>query len=111
MAEKVGHIHVHSLPQELSLDVGDVYRCHCNVEFYVGKDKTDGTKGWFEVQDLVHYDKTVDGGKTFIGRAAPDTNWDELDGSSGEVSDDGTTAGVDSGGTSGSPESGGPVSE
>jgi hypothetical protein len=92
MAEKVGKIHVHDLPSELSLDVGDVYRCHCNVEFYVGKDKTDGTKGWWKVEDLVEYDRTVSGGQTFIGNATEETPWDEVN------DDAGTIAGSESGG-------------
>jgi hypothetical protein len=99
LAEKVGRIHVHDLPSELHLEVGEVYRCYCNVEFYVGKDKTDGTKGWWKVEDLVEYDRTVNGGQQFIGNATPDTEWDEVN------DDSATTAGDASGDSS---EQGGP---
>lgn len=94
MAERVGSIHIHDLPAEMHVNVGEVYRCHCNKEFYVGKDKTDGTKGWYDVTDLVVYDKTVKG-ETFIGNWTPDIEFDEepVDQLAGEDTDEPATTG------------------
>jgi len=95
---KVGKLHVHELPYNRDLPVReDVYQCLCGKEFFVdeiqGKTHFSGDKKqWVEVDSssFIEYDRTVNG-EQFIGRAGPDTVFDEevFDGgvSEGEVAE------------------------
>lgn len=93
---RVGKLHVHELPYNRELPVReDVYKCFCGKEFFVEENKESGfsknPKKWVELDSSpysVEYDRTV-GGEKFIGRAGPDTVFDEepVDQLAGEVSD------------------------
>jgi hypothetical protein len=103
MAQRVGSLHVHELPDNKDIEIrSEVYQCNCGREFFVEENKDSGwgksPKKWVELDSssfLVEYDRTV-AGQTFIGRATSETVFDE------EVVDG--TGDVQSGGDSGSPE-------
>lgn len=105
MGNRVGKIHKHDLPYNGELPVlEDVYACHCGEEFMVqaktetrfGKDNKEWVKvpGDFSIQ----YEKTVNG-ETFIGRAGPDTVFDEPKGDADGEVQEGTTGETSGGGT------------
>lgn len=102
MAERVGRLHRHSLPENRNLEVRDeVFACEdCGTQFFVEENTESGysksPKKWVELNSSpysVEYDKTV-GGKPFIGRADADTVFDEepVDQLAGEESNDGAVA-------------------
>jgi hypothetical protein len=107
MGNRVGKIHKHDLPYNGDLPVlEDVYACYCGEEFMVqaktetrfGKDN----KEWVKVPgDIsIQYEKTVNG-ETFIGRAGPDTVFDEVNNEGGETGASGEEVAPSSDGTSG----------
>jgi hypothetical protein len=99
MADKVGRLHVHELPDNKDIDIrSEVYKCNCGREFFVEENNDSGwgksPKKWVELDSsahLVEYDRTVSG-QTFIGRATTETVFDEP--VSEEVSDGGTEPGT-----------------
>lgn len=72
MAQRVGKLHVHELPDEQQVQYMEVYRCTCNKEFFRGKTDKENLPTWIPLDRASHYVEYDVDDSPLIGRYVPE---------------------------------------